>query len=85
MRWLASSSRGARILSFTVSRTVQRWFVSFTVDVERIRIAIPSPGRRSGPGQPVSAHPDYGGARCGIRAVPNGRSHIPGRPLATPA
>jgi len=37
----------ARILSATVSRTAQRWFVSFTVEVERA-----SPGR---PGLPHSA------------------------------
>jgi putative transposase len=38
----------ARILSATVSRTAQRWFVSFTVQVER-----PVPGRRPRPGSAV--------------------------------
>jgi len=39
----------ARILSATVSRTAQRWFVSFTVEVEReCRGGTPGRARRSG-------------------------------------
>ena len=38
----------ARILSATVSRTAQRWFVSFTVEVER-----DAPGRHARPGTAV--------------------------------
>jgi putative transposase len=45
-RRLANGS--ARILSATVSRTAQRWFVSFTVEVERV-----IPGQHSRPGSMI--------------------------------
>jgi putative transposase len=50
----------ARILSATVSRTAQRWFVSFTVEVQR---AIPD--RRRRPGRAV-------GIDLGVRALLTG-------------
>ena len=40
----------ARILSATVSRTAQRWFVSFTVEVERA-----VPGGTPGPVRPSAS------------------------------
>jgi putative transposase len=45
---LKIDNRTARILSATVSRTAQRWFVSFTVEVER-----DAPGRHARPGTAV--------------------------------
>ena len=50
----------ARILSATVSRTAQRWFVSFTVEVER-----DVPGRHTRPGTAV-------GVDLGVRTLLTG-------------
>ena len=50
----------ARILSATVSRTAQRWFVSFTVEVER-----DVPGRHARPGTAV-------GVDLGVRTLLTG-------------
>ena len=50
----------ARILSATVSRTAQRWFVSFTVEVER-----DIPGRHPRPGSAV-------GVDLGVKALLTG-------------
>lgn len=50
----------ARILSATVSRTAQRWFVSFTVEVERV-----IPARHARPGSAV-------GVDLGVRALLTG-------------
>jgi putative transposase len=54
-RRLADGS--ARVLSATVARTAQRWFVSFTVEEDR-----PIPGRRAGPGSAV-------GVDLGVKAL----------------
>src|SRR5450759_5509508 len=50
----------ARILSATVSRTAQRWFVSFTVDVDRA-----VPGRHARPGSVI-------GVDLGVKALLTG-------------
>ena len=50
----------ARILSATVSRTAQRWFVSFTVEVERT-----VPGRHARPGSAI-------GIDLGVKALLTG-------------
>ncbi len=71
-------NRTARILSATVSRTAQRWFVSFTVEVER---AVPGQ-----PGRPCTAI----GIDLGIKTLLTGVDEtgtvimVPGpRPLRT--
>jgi putative transposase len=57
----------ARILSATVSRTAQRWFVSFTVEVDRA-----VPGRHARPGSAI-------GIDLGVKALLTGvddRGHV---------
>ena len=57
----------ARILSATVSRTAQRWFVSFTVEVDRA-----VPGRHARPGSVI-------GVDLGVKALLTGvddRGHV---------
>jgi putative transposase len=50
----------ARILSVTVSRTAQRWYVSFTVEIERV-----TPGRHARPGSAI-------GIDLGVKALLTG-------------
>jgi putative transposase len=50
----------ARILSATVSRTAQRWFVSFTVEIDRF-----APGAHARPGSVI-------GVDLGVRALLTG-------------
>jgi putative transposase len=57
----------ARVLSATVSRTAQRWFVSFTVEVDRA-----VPGRHARPGSAI-------GIDLGVKALLTGvddRGHV---------
>jgi putative transposase len=45
---VAALGKGARILSATISRTAQRWYVSFCVELERPEVKHPHPGSAIG-------------------------------------
>jgi putative transposase len=74
----------ARILSATVSRTAQRWFVSFTVEVER---AIPE--RHARPGSAIGVDLGVKTLLTGVDDAGNIHLHrriegAPGQPAKTP-
>jgi len=63
----------ARILSATVSRTAQRWFVSFTVQAER---AVPEHHSREGKGRLFAASDPPGRVRaCNVGCGAEGATH----------